>query len=239
VKIPFNAFLELVPRVQPRYYTISSSSKASPSRIAITVAITIDKLPNGREHKGLCSTYLQTLREDKDKVVVFIRPSSFRLPKQISTPIVMVGPGTGVAPFRGFLHDAWAVKKTKKDDTKMGDWHLYFGCKNSKKDFIYREEMEKAKGEGILSRLELAFSRETEEKIYVQHRLNMQSSEIWDIIDTKRAYFYVCGGTAMGRDVRNAIIKIATEHGKLSADAAAKYVKDLQTKGRYIQELWS
>jgi len=228
-----------LPRIQPRYYTISSSSKASPARIAITVAVTVDKLPHGREHKGLCSCYLQGLRENKDKVVVYIRPSTFRLPKQIATPVVMVGPGTGVAPFRGFLHDAWHLAKAKKDDTKIGDWHLYFGCKSSKKDYIYQEEMEKAKKDGILSRLELAFSRDTEEKVYVQHRLGTQSSELWEIIHTKRAHFYVCGGTAMGRDVRNAVIKIATEHGKLSADAAAKYVKDLQTKGRYIQELWS
>jgi len=239
INIPFNAFIELVPRIQPRFYTISSSSKASPNRIAITVSLTLTSLPRGRVHCGLCSNYLCESREGKDKICVFVRPSAFRLPKQKATPIVMIGPGTGVAPFRAFLHDLMHFHKEKKDEIKIGDWHLFFGCRHKEKDFIYRKELEEADEKKILARLDVAFSRMTEKKIYVQHRLASVGKELWDTIDKEKGAFYVCGGTAMGRDVRLALTNIVQTYGNRSSDEAAVYVQEMQKKGRYIQELWS
>jgi len=239
INIPFNAFLELVPRIQPRFYTISSSSKALPNRIAITVSLTITQLPRGRVHKGLCTNYLCEAIEGKEKLCVFVRPSTFRLPKLKSTPVIMVGPGTGVAPFRGFLQDLIHFHKDKKDDVKVGDWHLYFGCRHKEKDFIYKQELEEAAEKKILARLDVAFSRMGDKKVYVQHRLADAGSELWESVNTNQASFYVCGGTAMGRDVRAALTTIAQTYGKLSPEEAANYVQAMQKKGRYIQELWS
>lgn len=239
IVIPFNAFIELVPRIQPRFYTISSSSKATPNRIAITVSLTVTSLPRERIHKGLASNYLCETREGKDKICIFVRPSAFRLPKQKATPIVMIGPGTGVAPFRAFLHDLIHFHKEKKEEIKIGDWHLFFGCRHKDKDYIYKKELEEAGEKKILARLDVAFSRMTDKKVYVQHRLAEAGSELWDTIHKEKATFYVCGGTAMGRDVRAALTTIVQTYGKLSADEAATYVQDMQKKGRYIQELWS
>jgi NADPH-ferrihemoprotein reductase len=239
INIPFNAFIELVPRIQPRFYTISSSSKATPNRIAITVSLSVTQLTRGRVHKGLCSNYLCEAKEGKDKICIFVRPSAFRLPKQKATPVIMVGPGTGVAPFRAFLHDLLHFHKEKKEDVKVGDWYLFFGCRHKDKDYIYKKELEEAGEKKVLAKLDVAFSRMTEKKVYVQHRITEAGSTLWDTVHKEKASFYVCGGTAMGRDVRTALTTLAQTYGKLSAEEAAAYVAEMQKRGRYIQELWS
>jgi len=151
----------------------------------------------------------------------------------------MVGPGTGIAPFRGFLQDAKFFRQEKKDDIQLGDWHLYFGCRHAEKDYIYQDELKEAQDSKLLHKLDIAFSRMHEKKVYVQHRLAEAGVDLWESVHTKKASFYVCGGTSMGRDVRQVLTTVAQTHGKLTTEEAAAYVADMQKKGRYIQELWS
>jgi len=237
IKIPIEHFLELCPKITPRLYTISSSSKAQPRRLSITSSLLVEPKPRGREFRGLCTTYLTTLRPG-DKICVSVRPSSFRLPhitKLPTTPIIMVGPGTGVAPFKGFLQE-FAFLKEQGTDV---DCHLYFGCRRSTHDYIYKEEFEEGLKSGVLKSLSLAFSREQESKIYVQHRIQDDAEKLWKLLEEKKANFYVCGATAMGRSVKDALMLVVKEKGGKSEADAKKYVEALTTKGRYIQELWS
>jgi len=242
IDIPFAHLIELIPRLQPRYYTISSSSKVSPRQLAITVSRFTRPKPNGREHIGTCSDYIcKTKRDDEekkaeidDKMVVFIRNSSFRLPLKAGTPIIMIGPGTGIAPFRGFIQEF----RTRTGAARYGKTILYFGCRNASKDYIYREELEQAKAEGVLDELRVAFSRDGPKKVYVQDLLRENGQETWELINNN-AYIYVCGGTAMGRDIRQTIVDICVQYGGMTPAAADTYVDRMARQNRYVQELWS
>ena len=165
-------------------------------------------MSQGRIYNGVCSSFLsQTVahRElegaapisEGSKCRVFVRESTFRLPPDAATPILMIGPGTGVAPMRAMLQErAW--QKTQGAD--VGSNVLYFGCKNRDQDFIYKEDLEAFKADGTLDKLRLAFSREGPSKVYVQHLLREDAAEVWDLLQ-RGAYVYVCGGTHMGTDL--------------------------------------
>jgi NADPH-ferrihemoprotein reductase len=239
INIPLSHFLELCPKITPRLYTISSSSKANPRRLSITSSLVLEPKPRNREFKGLCTSYLTTLKP-KDKICVSVRPSGFRLPsvaKLPTTPIIMVGPGTGVAPFKGFLQE-FAFLKMQEPSVDV-ESYLYFGCKNAQKDFIYEQELQEALRTGVLKNLSVAFSRDQEAKIYVQHRIREDTEKIWHLLEEKKANFYVCGATSMGRSVREALMLVAMEAGGKTEPEAKKYIETMTTKGRYIQELWS
>ena len=237
LNLPFDVFLHMVPKLSPypRYYTISSSSKVQPRTASITVTVGPTQLPNNRVYNGICSTYIlnQGLSEN---VSAFIRPSTFRLPAP-SKPVIMFGPGTGVAPFRAFWHEA---RWLKAKGTSVQDWHLFFGCRYESKDFIYKEEMTDLKSLGISTHF--AFSRDRKEKTYVQDLLKDEKlgAEIWNLIKNKGAHMYVCGASSMGRSVREAVVNLAERHGNLSSAEGEVYVKQLlEVKKTYIQELWS
>eukprot|EP00808_Paulinella_micropora_P002894 g14765.t1 len=219
--IPFADFLELCPRLQPRMYTIASSNKISPNRISLTVALTRVHLPNNRLHEGVASKYLCAL-EPGEEVCVFVRRSSFHLPKsRIPNPVIMVGPGTGVAPFRGFLDEGrWIMEKYA--GKPRGPWSLYFGCRRRDTDFLYQEEMEAARRDQVLARLEVAFSRENDQKTYVQHMLAKHGSEVWKQMQEEKGTFFVCGATQMGRDVRELMLQLAEKEGGMSHELAEK-----------------
>lgn len=259
--VPFLDFLEVCPKLQPRFYTISSSSLVHPKQVSITVALSTHQKPRGRVYNGIATTYLCGLKPGKDQACVFLRPSTFRLPKPKRTfvngsptpldasgsssptatsvlpPILMVGPGTGVAPFRAFTQEFHYLRS--KNLPAFPSTHLFFGCRNRAQDFIYQEEMNAAVANESLTALHTAFSRETEQKVYVQSDLKHHAEKVWQLISTQRAYFYVCGGTIMGRQVKECIQHIAEQHGNLTPQAAHEYVKKMQSEGRYIQELWS
>jgi NADPH-ferrihemoprotein reductase len=147
----------------------------------------------------------------------------------------MVGPGTGVAPMRAFCQTR---EKQMNDGVKVGPSILFFGCRHEDGDFIYREQfLEWVRG-GVLTHLQTAFSRDQQEKIYVQHLMTKMGSMLWDMLNKDGAHIYVCGATLMGADVVAAFKKIAAEHGQLSDADADEYVKDLKAKGRYVAELW-
>jgi NADPH-ferrihemoprotein reductase len=243
---PFEHFVGFCPRLQPRFYTISSSSRANPGRITVTATVTRDQKPRDRIHRGVCTTYLASLEPKKQpKIAAFVRPSTFspswdskiarRSDSKTSPPMIMVGPGTGVAPFRAFLEEAAHLQK---QGHALGDMVLFFGCQKKEKDFIYREEFEGHNANGI-AKVITAFSRETATKVYVQHKMVEHSEMIWKLINDHGAFFFICGGTQMGRDVRKALVTVLCTHGNMSETAASDYIKKLQSDGRYVQELWS
>ena len=241
VDMPFSHFLEMVPRLQPRYYTIASSAKVQPKRMALTVSRLVKEKPHGREHAGVASALLcDSAAEDPvakaaaQQLVVFVRQSSFRLPVRGGTPVIMIGPGTGIAPFRGFIQEF----ATRKEEHRFGDTVLYFGCRNADRDYIYREELEAAKASGVLTELHLAFSRDTAEKVYVQDLLRKNAARTWELISAG-AYIYVCGATLMGRDVLKTVVDLCVEHGKMTQAAGETYVDKMIRQNRYVQELWS
>ena len=189
-----------------------------------------------REKLGVCSTQLGTTSAG-ESTRVFVRPSVFALPVDQAAPIIMVGPGTGIAPFRAFLQQLRA-EQSARGGVRPGHVRLYFGCRREDEDYIYREELEAYAKDGTLSSLRLAFSRAQADKVYVQHRIRDDGAELWQMLE-QGAHFYICGGTTMGRDVVGALEDAVTSHGGLVAEAAVQYFKKMQASGRLMQELWS
>lgn len=241
VQVPFGAFLELVPRLMSRDYTISSSSVVHPGVASITCKVLRDpkqaseRDTGDRYHHGVCSNYL--LREGQS-CLAFVRTSTFRLPKDPAIPIIMVGPGTGIAPMRAFLQERQHQRESL-GESKVGDTYLYFGCRRRSADFIYEDELLQYCQNGTLSSLQLAFSREGTEKVYVQDKMRDTAADLWRLIDEQGAYFYVCGGTSMGKSVKSTLEQIFVETGGLSAETARERLQSMQDTKRYVQELWS
>ena len=241
VRVPFAAFLELVPRLMSRDYTISSSDKVHPDTCSITVKVVRDRKKGGqnRMHHGVCSNFL--LREGKS-CRVFVRPSTFNLPDKPSVPIIMIGPGTGIAPMRAFLQERRHQRETLGAEA-VGETDLYFGCRRKNEDFIYEDELMEFTRDGTLTNLHLAFSREgaAGQKRYVQHIMEESShaARIWDLMSNHGAHIYVCGGTTMGQQVKATVENIIREQGRMSASKASAYMSGFQEGGRYVQELWS
>lgn len=234
--IPLEHFISICHFLLPRFYTIASSSSEFPKQVHLTVAVTEDKRKDGSTFNGVCSTHLASLKPS-GMVRVFNRPSTFRLPQDSNKPIIMIGPGTGIAPMRALLQERRYQSQVQKKSAGLNI--LYFGCKKSNLDFLYKDELESFQKEGVLDKLYLAFSREHKEKVYVQHELSKNSKETWDLIDAKGASIYVCGGVRMGHDVTETLKDIAAKEGALSAENAKNYLAKLASDGRFIQELWA
>jgi NADPH-ferrihemoprotein reductase len=236
IEMPLEHFIEVCPRLQPRYYTISSSSTIHPQSIHVTVSVLKETREDGSIFKGVCSNFLSELI-DNGKVRVFVRESTFRLPSDVSKPVIMIGPGTGIAPMRAMLQERSHQKNQQK--LPVGENVLYFGCKTRDLDFIYSEELNAFEKEGTLNQMYLAFSREQSEKVYVQHLLAKNAADTWKLIDDKGAYIYVCGGVKMGQDVSEALKKIIADQGNRSSLDAKSYLDQMASNGRFIQELWA
>jgi len=237
VSPPLPALLELMPRLAPRFYSISSSPNIYPGFVHITSVVVRFSTPTGREHAGVCSTWMADLQPGCH-VPVFIRESSFKLPAA-PAPVIMVGPGTGLAPFRGFLQEI-NYRKNKKS---QGEWEsvLFFGCRHRKHDYIYEDELTGYARDETLTRLHVAFSREQGKKVYVQDKLEEEETrkELWHFINDKSGYFYVCGDARqMAKSVHHALVKIVKECGNMDEEKANAYVENLQKSGRYLQDVW-
>ncbi|KPI91508.1 NADPH--cytochrome P450 reductase [Papilio xuthus] len=231
---------ELLPRLQPRYYSISSSPKLYPETVHITAVVVEYKTPTGRTNKGVATTWLAQHKPEEGKpfprVPVYIRKSQFRLPLQTQTPIVMVGPGTGLAPFRGFLQDRAHARASGKE---VGTTVLYFGCRHRDQDYIYQEELEEYERNGDV-KLNVAFSRDQEKKVYVTHLLEKNMEELWDIIGNRNGHFYICGDAKyMAVDVRNIVLRAIQEVGGKTEEDAIQFLKKLESMKKYSSDVWS
>lgn len=224
-------FLRLLKPLQHRAYSISSSSKKHPDSVHLTVA-SVRYDAHGRHHKGVCSTYLADLvNEDTDVRIFFTPNNNFRVPNDDSLPMIMVGPGTGIAPFRAFLQEREARNASGKN------W-LFFGDRNAATDFIYREEIEAMQANGLLTHLDLAFSRDQAEKIYVQDRMLENGAELYAWLE-EGGYFFVCGDAyRMAKDVDQALHDVIRIHGNKTVTEAAEYVNQLKKDKRYVRDVY-
>ncbi|KAG5345231.1 NCPR reductase, partial [Acromyrmex charruanus] len=246
LKPPLDHLCEILPRLQCRYYSISSSPKLHPTSIHITAVVVEYKTLTGRINKGVTTNWLKEKHPSDPPclVPIFVRKSQFRLPTRLNIPIIMVGPGTGLAPFRGFIQERAFAKKEGKE---TGDTILYFGCRKSQEDYLYREELEQYVKDGTLT-LHTAFSREQSHKVYVTHLLEKNKEEIWRVIGEQNGHIYVCGlvimyvlrdARNMARDVHNILLKVVMERGNMSELDAANYIKKLESQKRYSSDVWS
>jgi sulfite reductase (NADPH) flavoprotein alpha-component len=223
--------LKSLDRLQPRLYSIASSSKAHPREVHLTVsAVRWDS--NERKRTGIGSCYLADFAKPGDVIPVFVQKShGFAPPADDNAPAIMVGPGTGVAPFRAFLEEREARK------AKGRNW-LFFGEQKRATDFLYEDQIADWQRRGVLSRLDLAFSRDQADKIYVQHRIQENAAELWQWLE-EGAHFYVCGDAKrMAKDVEDTLLKIAIERGGKSDGAAKTWLADLAKAGRYQRDVY-
>lgn len=225
------AFVGALKKLQPRLYSISSSPKAHPGQVHLTVGAVRYEL-NGLPRKGVCSTFLAERALAHGTVGVFVHANkAFRPPSDPSAPMIMVGPGTGIAPFRAFLEERAATGASGKN------W-LFFGDQKASSDFLYRDELQAMRASGVLTRLDVAFSRDQPEKIYVQNKMLDNAAELFAWFE-QGAYFYVCGDASrMAKDVDAALHKVIELAGKKSPEEAAAYIQALKTAKRYQRDVY-
>lgn len=218
-------------KLPPRLYSIASSPLVHPGEVHLTVSA-VRYQSHGRARKGVCSTYLADLVKTGDIVPLFVQPNkNFRLPADGSAPVIMVGPGTGIAPFRAFVEHRAALGNTGKNWLFMGDQHYLY-------DFLYQLEWQEHLKSGALTRLDVAFSRDQPEKIYVQHRMRERAKDLYAWLE-EGAHFYVCGDAIrMAADVHEALVSIVEAQGGKSREAAEAYVEDLKKAKRYHRDVY-
>jgi cytochrome P450 / NADPH-cytochrome P450 reductase len=236
-ELPFHAYLEMLSLLAPRYYSISSSPSGDPSRCSVTVGVVEGPASSGRgTYKGICSNYLAGRRAGETvHATVRETKAGFRLPDDASVPIIMVGPGTGLAPFRGFLQERAALKAK---GATLGPAMLFFGCRHPDRDYLYADELKAFEASGI-TELHTAFSRSEGPKTYVQNLVATRKDRVWSLIE-KGAIIYVCGdGGKMEPDVKAALVAIYRERNGADADAGLRWIDDLGTKNRYVLDVWA
>ena len=224
-------FCSVLRKITPRLYSIASSPLAHPGEVHLTIAV-LRYQSHGRDREGVCSTYAAERVGVGETMPVFLHHDKhFKLPEDGNTPIIMVGPGTGIAPFRAFVEERAATGADGRS------W-LFFGDRNRETDFLYGEEFERYHADGKLTRIDLAFSRDQEEKVYVQHRMLENGAELYAWLNDG-AMFYVCGDASrMAGDVHEALITIAEREGGQSREAAEAWLKQLQDDRRYLRDVY-
>ncbi len=224
-------FAAVLKKLLPRLYSVASSPKVCPDEVHLTVGV-VRYEARGRTRSGVCSTFLaERCANDRPGVFVHVN-KAFRLPADPATPVVMVGPGTGIAPFRAFLQERQATGASGRN------W-LITGNPHSATDFLYQEELAGWAASGLLERLDTAFSRDQTHKVYVQHRMLEAGPQLWQWLQDG-ACFYVCGDAErMAKDVDAALHEIAARHGGLNPEAAAAWVADLRKNKRYQRDVYT
>ncbi len=225
------AFIEALDPLQPRLYSISSSPKLNEGRVSLTVDAVRYRIEE-RDRHGVCSTLLAERIEPGAILKAYVQKAhAFALPADPNVPIIMIGPGTGVAPFRAFLQERQAIAAPGRN------W-LFFGHQRSDYDFFYEDELKAMRTSGLLSRLTLAWSRDSDQKIYVQDRMRDSGRDLWEWI-TEGAYIYVCGDAKrMAKDVEMALVDIVAQHGARTPEEASAFVTGLKKSGRYQQDVY-
>ena len=225
------SLVDLLRKLPPRLYSIASSQKANPDSVHLTVAV-VRYETHGREREGVCSTFLANrLGLDTTADVFVTANKNFKLPENTDAPIIMVGPGTGIAPFRAFMQERKAL------NSKGKNW-LFFGDQHFITDFLYQAEWQAYQKEGLLNKIDLAFSRDQKEKVYVQDKMLANAKELYAWLESG-AYFYVCGDASrMAHDVDKALHQIVQEQAGLSEEEAAEYIKKIKTEKRYLRDVY-
>ncbi|MBT0110069.1 assimilatory sulfite reductase (NADPH) flavoprotein subunit [Vibrio alginolyticus] len=230
-KLTADELIGLLRRLTPRLYSIASSQEEVDEEVHLTVAL-VEYEQNDEKRYGGASSFLAQRLEEGDEVKVFVEHNNnFKLPEDDSTPIIMVGPGTGIAPFRSF------IQERENRDSEGKNW-LFFGDRTFTQDFLYQVEWQKYLKSGVLSRLDVAFSRDQVEKVYVQHRILENAAQVWQWIQ-EGAYIYVCGdATRMAKDVHDALVIVAEQEGKMPRDDAEQFINDLRKAKRYQRDVY-
>ncbi len=233
VKLSLDELVAVLKRIQPRLYSIASSSKQFAKEVHLTVsAVRYTRFRDSKKYrKGVCSTFIAD-RSDHEPMPIFIQPNKhFHVPEKGDLPLIMVGPGTGVAPFRGFLQE----RQARGDQGK--NW-LFFGEQHAATDFYYQEELLQFQKDGVLNELSLAFSRDQTQKIYVQDRMRERGREIWQWLE-EGAHFCVCGdATRMAKDVDQALRDIVQQYGNFDEAETANYMRKLNMDKRYLRDVY-
>jgi cytochrome P450/NADPH-cytochrome P450 reductase len=236
-ELPFHVYLEMLSLLAPRYYSISSSPSGDAARCSVTVGVIEAPASLGRGvYKGICSSYLAGRRAG-DTVYATVRAtkSGFRLPDDASVPVIMIGPGTGLAPFRGFLQER---AHRKANGARLGPAMLFFGCRHPEQDYLYADELKAFAADGI-TELHTAFSRGDGPKSYVQDLVLAQHDRVWSLIE-QGAIIFVCGdGSRMEPDVKAALVAIYRERSGADAEAGSRWIDDLGAKNRYVLDVWA
>jgi sulfite reductase (NADPH) flavoprotein alpha-component len=224
-------FVDALRKITPRLYSIASSQAEVEEEVHLTVGL-VSYQSEENSRFGGASSFLTQQLEEGGKVKVFIEHNdNFRLPANNDTPVIMIGPGTGVAPFRAFMQEREAVEAS-------GDNWMFFGDQTFTQDFLYQVEWQNYLKSGLVSRLDLAFSRDQQEKIYVQDRIKEQGSEVFAWLE-RGAHLYICGdANRMAKDVHQTLIDVIAEQGKLTAEQAEQYLKDLRISKRYQKDVY-
>ena len=223
--------IKMLRPLQPRYYSISSSPKANPGELHLTVGV-VNYKNAGREKQGTCSTFLSEVAVANEHVPIFIEPNpEFRLPKYDQVPIIMVGAGTGIAPYRAF------VQHRELSETRGKSW-LFFGNRNFESEFLYQTEWQDYIKSGALTKMDVAFSRDGTNKQYVQDKLMQNSSEIYQWLE-EGAHVYICGDMKkMAKDVQNTLVAIVAKHASKSTERAQEYIDNLQKERRLQMDVY-
>lgn len=224
-------FVSILRKIPPRLYSIASSFAANPDEVHLTIGA-VRYNTHGRDRKGVCSVLCAERLQPGDTLPVFIQPNkNFKLPENPEAPIIMVGPGTGVAPFRSFMQE-------REETGASGKSWMFFGDQHFVTDFLYQTEWQKWLSDGVLTKMDVAFSRDTEEKVYVQHRMLKHSKELFEWLE-EGAAFYVCGDkNNMAKDVQNALLEIIEKEGGKSREEAEAYLAEMKKQKRYQRDVY-
>jgi sulfite reductase (NADPH) flavoprotein alpha-component len=223
--------VSLLRKMPPRLYSIASSIAANPNEVHLTIGA-VRYTAHGRDRKGVCSVLVAERCQEGDTLSVFVQPNKhFHLPESEDKDIIMVGPGTGIAPFRSFIEEHAVTKATGRS------W-LFFGDQHEASDFLYQDELETYQKDGVLTKLDTAWSRDTAEKVYVQNKMLENSKELFEWLENG-AYFYVCGDKQrMAKDVHNMLIDVIEKEGMMTHEAAEAYLNDMKKQGRYQRDVY-
>ncbi|MDQ8183265.1 sulfite reductase subunit alpha [Pelagicoccus sp. SDUM812005] len=222
--------LALLGKLAPRLYSISSSPRAHENEVHVTVGV-VRYDSHGRARKGVCSNFLADHGGEDPVRIYFHHTKTFKLPTDANAPVIMVGPGTGIAPFRAFLEERAATKAAGKN------W-LFFGDQHAASDFLYQEQLSEYQASGVLTQLDTAFSRDQEQKVYVQDRMREKGAELYEWLEAG-GHFYVCGDASrMAKDVDAALHQVIAEHGNKTEEEAAAYVEAMKKSKRYLRDVY-
>ncbi|MER2061123.1 MAG: sulfite reductase [NADPH] flavoprotein alpha-component, partial [Niallia sp.] len=231
LQIDAQTFVSLLRKLPTRLYSIASSYQANPDEVHLTIGA-VRYHANGRDRNGVCSVQIAERIQPGDKLPIYVQNNeNFKLPENPDTPIIMVGPGTGVAPFRSFLQEREEIGATGKS------W-LFFGDQHFVTDFLYQTEWQNWLKDGVLTKMNIAFSRDTAEKVYVQHRMLEHSKELFEWLE-EGAVLYICGDEKhMAHDVHQTLLAIIQKEGQMSLEKAEEYVAAMNQNKRYQRDVY-